>query len=132
MRVFVTGGTGTIGTPVVAELLAHGHTVLALARSDRSAQALSTAGAEPVSGAISDHDVLRAAAAEADGAISLAFTPDYEGAEGLTRAVEEETAARDGTTIEVSELFFNTPARMKFLKSTPTEVARVVEIVGRA
>jgi DNA mismatch repair protein MutL len=43
----------------------------------------------------------------------------------------EETAARDGTTIEVSELFFNTPARMKFLKSTPTEVARVVEIVGQ-
>lgn len=43
----------------------------------------------------------------------------------------EETAARDGTTIEVSETFFNTPARMKFLKSTPTEVARVVEIVGQ-
>ena len=43
----------------------------------------------------------------------------------------EEIAARDGTTIEVSELFFNTPARMKFLKSTPTEVARVVEIVGQ-
>ena len=43
----------------------------------------------------------------------------------------EDIAARDGTTIEVSELFFNTPARMKFLKSTPTEVARVVEIVGQ-
>ena len=43
----------------------------------------------------------------------------------------EEIAARSGTTIEVSELFYNTPARMKFLKSTPTEVARVVEIVGQ-
>ena len=45
MRVFVTGGTGTIGGPVVAELLGHGHTVLALARSDRSADALKRAGA---------------------------------------------------------------------------------------
>ena len=43
----------------------------------------------------------------------------------------EEIAVRSGTTIEVSELFYNTPARMKFLKSTPTEVARVVEIVGQ-
>lgn len=43
----------------------------------------------------------------------------------------EEVATRNGTTIQVEQLFFNTPARMKFLKSTPTEVARVVEIVGQ-
>ena len=43
MHVFVTGGTGTIGTPVVAELLGHHHTVLAFARSDASARALETA-----------------------------------------------------------------------------------------
>jgi len=43
----------------------------------------------------------------------------------------EETAARNGTTIEVADLFFNTPARLKFMKSTPTEVARCVEVVGQ-
>ncbi len=41
-----------------------------------------------------------------------------------------DVAARDGTTVEVAELFYNTPARRKFLKSTPTEVSRAVEVVG--
>ena len=42
----------------------------------------------------------------------------------------EEVAARDGTTMEIAELFYNTPARLKFLKSTPAEVSRAVEAVG--
>lgn len=42
----------------------------------------------------------------------------------------DEVAARDGTTIEVSDLFFNTPARLKFLKSTPAEVGRAMEVVS--
>jgi len=46
VHVFVTGGTGTIGSAVVAELLANGHTVLALARSNGSAEALTGTGAE--------------------------------------------------------------------------------------
>jgi DNA mismatch repair protein MutL len=43
----------------------------------------------------------------------------------------EETATRDGTTIEIADLFFNTPARLKFLKSVPTELARSVEVIGQ-
>jgi nucleoside-diphosphate-sugar epimerase len=95
MQVFVTGGTGLIGSAVVAELLAHDHTVLALARSDASAAALSEAGAEPVRGALTDLDAIRAAATRADGAIHLAFANDFSSPEALERAIAEEGAALD-------------------------------------
>ena len=93
MRVFVTGGRGTIGAPVVAELLANGHSVLALARSDASAQTLTRAGAEVLRGALGDLAVLQAGAAQADGVINLAFSPDYHSAESLAAAIAEESAA---------------------------------------
>ena len=93
MYVFVTGGTGTIGSAVVADLLGHGHTVLALARSDGSAQAIKDAGAEPLRGGLGDLDILRAGAAQADGVISLAFGRDYSSAEALAASIAEESAA---------------------------------------
>jgi nucleoside-diphosphate-sugar epimerase len=93
MHVFVTGGTGTIGTPVVAELIGNGHTVLALARSDRSADALQRAGATTLRGGLADLDVLREGVAHADGVISLAFSPNYSTADGLARAIAEEATA---------------------------------------
>ena len=93
MHVFVTGGTGTIGSPVVAELLANGHTVLALARSDSSANGLEQAGAKVIRGALGDLEALRAGAEQADGVISLAFSPNYQSAEGLAAAIAEESAA---------------------------------------
>jgi nucleoside-diphosphate-sugar epimerase len=93
MRVFITGGTGLIGSAVVAELLGNGHTVLALARSDASAVAAEQAGAETIRGGLADLDVLRAGAARADGVIHLAFNHDFSDAEAIGRAVAEESAA---------------------------------------
>jgi DNA mismatch repair protein MutL len=37
----------------------------------------------------------------------------------------------EGTTIEVHDLFFNTPARKKFLKSDPIELRHIIDIVLR-
>lgn len=93
MHVFITGGTGTIGTAVVAELVSAGHTVSALARSDRSAATLTAAGATPVAGALADLDVLRAGARAAEGVVSLAFSNDYGSPESLAAGMAEESAA---------------------------------------
>jgi nucleoside-diphosphate-sugar epimerase len=93
MRVFITGGTGLIGSAVVAELIGHGHSVLALTRSDASAQVAEKAGAETIRGGLADLDVLRAGAADADGVIHLAFSNDFSSPEAVARSVAEEGAA---------------------------------------
>jgi len=93
MYVFVTGGTGLIGSAVVAELLANGHSVLALARSDASARAAEAAGAETLRGSLADLNVLRVGAARTDGVIHLAFANDFNSADAFGQAVAEQSPA---------------------------------------
>lgn len=51
--------------------------------------------------------------------------------EGGTVVGVEEVASRNGTTIDISDLFYNTPARLKFLKSTQTELGRAIDVIGQ-
>jgi nucleoside-diphosphate-sugar epimerase len=88
MRVFVTGASGHIAAAVIPELLSNRHQVVGLARSDAAAERVSALGAEVRRGDLGDPDTLRAAAAEADGVIHLAFDHD------MMRAGQLQTAAQ--------------------------------------
>ncbi|MDV6330120.1 SDR family oxidoreductase [Asticcacaulis sp. 201] len=77
MRIFLTGATGFIGSRILPELLAAGHQVLGLTRSEAGAQALIAAGAEPYHGTIDDPDSLVAGAAQADAVIHTAFDHNF-------------------------------------------------------
>jgi nucleoside-diphosphate-sugar epimerase len=60
MKIFVAGGTGVIGRPLVARLLAKGHSVVALVRSQENTEALVKQGIEPVIADVFDPDAVKA------------------------------------------------------------------------
>jgi nucleoside-diphosphate-sugar epimerase len=60
MKIFVAGGTGAIGRPLTAELLAKGHALVALTRSPEKARALVQQGIEPAIADVFDTDAVKA------------------------------------------------------------------------
>ena len=72
MKVFVLGGTGAIGKPAVAALVAAGHEVTALARTPAKAALIRDLGGEPVEVSMFDVVALTEAFADHDAVANLA------------------------------------------------------------
>jgi len=86
MRVFVTGASGWIGSATVDELLAAGHQVAGLARSDATAAALTAQGVDVRRGDLDDLDSIRAGALDAEAVIHLANKHDFANPAGSNAA----------------------------------------------
>jgi nucleoside-diphosphate-sugar epimerase len=119
MRVFVTGATGWVGSAVVAELIAAGHQVLGLSRSDDGAKAVAAAGAEVHRGSLEDPESLKSGAAQADAVVHTAFSHDFakfaENGVAEQRAIAALGEALEGTDrplIVTSGLGLLTPGRV--------------------
>ena len=93
MRIFVTGAAGYIGSAVVKDMLAAGHEVVGLVRSDDAEAKVRGLGAEPLRGDLADHGALRRGAETADAIAHLAFSQD------LTRL--DESGREEGEAIAV-------------------------------
>jgi 2-alkyl-3-oxoalkanoate reductase len=65
VKIFVAGATGVIGRPLTAQLLAKGHSLVALTRSHDGAQALAERGIEPAIADVFDTDAVKAVVSRA-------------------------------------------------------------------
>lgn len=77
MRIFITSGTGFIGSAVVDELIGAGHEVIGLVRSESSVQRLRNAGVTVINGSLEDIDSLKRGADSADAVIHTAYIHDF-------------------------------------------------------
>jgi nucleoside-diphosphate-sugar epimerase len=85
MHIFITGGSGQTGPAIVTDLIAAGHTVTGLARSDKAVARLRDLGAGVLDGSLDDFEILEKGAQGADGVIHMAFGGDFSDPSSMTR-----------------------------------------------
>jgi nucleoside-diphosphate-sugar epimerase len=134
MRIFVTGATGFIGTGLVKELLAAGHQVRGLARSDAGAEQLQAAGAEVHRGNLEDLESLRSGAAGMDVVVNLAFNHDDMSKFAANGEVERKAVEALASTLQPGKLLVVTsgtglasgdPGRLRMESDPPASSAEI-------
>jgi nucleoside-diphosphate-sugar epimerase len=78
MHAFLTGASGYIGSSVLRALVAHGHQVTAIVRSDQKAQAVRDAGGHALVEDVTDTEIVERLAHEADGVVHTASAKDVD------------------------------------------------------
>ncbi|ROZ89275.1 SDR family oxidoreductase [Gordonia sp. OPL2] len=125
MQVFVTGASGHVGSAVIPELVAAGHAVAGLARSDTAAAAIADRGAEVIRGGLDDIDVLVDASRRADGVLHLAFKHDL-------MVTGDLAAAADADLIAVNAMLDAMAGSGKpFVGTSGTALIAMMGITGR-
>ena len=137
MRVFLTGATGFVGSAIIEELLAAGHQVTGLARSDQSAATLAERGVEVRRGDVADPQGLAEAARASDGVIHCAFGHDFsqylEAGEADLRAVAAMAEALAGSgrpLVVTSGMTARTPGR-PCTEADPAQTEGMSAVRGR-
>jgi nucleoside-diphosphate-sugar epimerase len=97
MKVLLTGGTGFVGSAVLAALTARGHRVTALVRSEGSARTVEAAGATAVVADLTDTAALAALLEDADAAVHAAAASDGTSPAIDASVVDAVLATFDGT-----------------------------------
>jgi 2-alkyl-3-oxoalkanoate reductase len=97
MKIFVTGGTGVLGQPTLRLLIARGHQVTALVRSQESAQMVRALGATPVPGDLFDAECIRHAVQNADSVLHLATAIPKKGSAGAKDWALNDRIRTEGT-----------------------------------
>jgi nucleoside-diphosphate-sugar epimerase len=97
MKILIAGGTGAIGRPLIAELLARGHALVALTRSPEKAEALAEQGIEPAIADVFDTGAVTTAVGRAQPDIvieQLTALPRTYTRQSLTAAADFNTRIR--------------------------------------
>ncbi len=103
MKIFVTGATGTLGRPTVQRLVADGHSVHALARSDRNEALLRQLGAVPVAADLFDRHAIETAVKGCEAILHLATKiPPLQDAMRRAAWLENDRIRSEGTHLLVN------------------------------
>jgi nucleoside-diphosphate-sugar epimerase len=100
MKLFLTGATGRVGSRMLPRLVAQGHDVRAVARSEAAAERVKAAGAEPVLADLLDPDGYRAALRGRDAVVHLAAVLRSTDADQIRQANLDATLRLAGAALD--------------------------------